>query len=82
PFNYTAAAGMRLAGIPTWMTVQALDDGLLEVYAQGNMTSVHNWLRAENPSGIDYEYELRRIGWSNSRVHALGSMLNVSAGPF
>ena len=52
-----------------------------DVRHHNNMVKMHNWLRAENPSGIDYEYELRRVGWSTTRIHTLGSLFNLSKGP-
>lgn len=82
PFHYAAAGFFRLAGVPVWMTVQALNDGLLKVYFKSGEKGAHDWFRAGNPSGIDYEAELRALGWSERRLHALGSLLNVSDGPF
>ena len=83
PFHWTAAGLARCVGIPCHVTEGALDDGLLRAYVElDTMEARHNWLRGENPSGIDYEAELRRAGWSNKIVHAVGSLLEVSEGPF
>ena len=83
PFNWTASLGARVVGIPCDLTHRALNDGLLKEYVQNHsdMLTMHKWLRTENPSGVDYEYELRNAGWSNERIHALGSLFNVSEGP-
>lgn len=83
PLHWSAAGVGRVVGIPRHVMVAALNDGLLRVYVDNRSMKVrHDWLRGGNPSAIDYEAELRRAGWSDARVHVVGSLFGVSKGPF
>ena len=79
PFNITIAlAGDWMMGAPKDATRRALDDGLLRVWiASASAQEVHDWLKGDNPSGVDYEKILKEHGWSDRRVHTIGRIIGM-----
>jgi hypothetical protein len=79
PFNAAVAGlGKLIAGIPYDAGKRALDDGLLHVMVKSRSAQeTHDWLKGNNPSGIDYEKVLRDNGWQDPYLHRVGRMLGM-----
>ncbi|MFH1549551.1 MAG: hypothetical protein ABIH04_03225 [Planctomycetota bacterium] len=78
PFNNVVALLGEAGGIPMHATKRALDDGLLRVWiVSGSAQDVHDWLKGENPSGVDYEELLKKHGWTDGQVHRVGRVLGM-----
>ncbi len=79
PFNVSASyLGEWLGGFPREAVSDALDDGLLRVWITSDSAQeVHDWLKGDNPAGVDYEAVLKKHGWSDKRVHVIGRLLGM-----